>query len=58
MIIDELRRRAVARGGYEANIAIVIAEMEEERKSVGTSLAKISAVLRKQRREREKEQEN
>ncbi len=40
--MEELRRRAVAKRGYKANIAEVVEEMEAEQKRSRASLAKIS----------------
>lgn len=53
VIIEEFRRRAIKKRGYDDNIAKVVKEMEVERTSLGVSLAKISVVLRKQANERE-----
>lgn len=53
VIVEELRRRAIEKGGYKENIAAVVEEMEIERTRSGVSLAKISGILRKQAKERE-----
>ncbi len=45
--MENLRRRAVAKGGYKANFAAVVEEIEAEQKRSGASLAKISGVLMK-----------
>lgn len=59
VIIDELIRRAeVKTGGYDANIADVVEELEAERKRAGASLSKMSGVLKKEKKAREaREQE-
>ncbi len=53
LIVEELRRRAVAKRGYNANIAAVIEEIETEQKRSGASLAKISRIFRKEKKQRE-----
>lgn len=52
LLIDVLRRRAEAKGGYKAHITEVIEEMEMERQRSGASLDKISRVLREERKQK------
>ncbi len=57
VIVEELQRRTIEKGGYEDNIAVVVEEMEVERPRSGVSLAKISGVLRKKAKQREQRSE-
>lgn len=54
MIIEELRRRAIDKMGYEDTIAAVVEEMKAEKSRSGVSLAKISGGLRKQAKQEQK----
>lgn len=53
VIVEELQRRAMEKGGYDDNIAAVVEEMEVEKIRSGVSLAKISGVLRNKAKQRE-----
>ena len=50
MIIEELRRRAEAKGGFKANIEGAVMEMELERKVLGTSLNGMYKILTERRK--------
>lgn len=57
VIVREFQRKVKAIGGYEANIATVVEELEVERQRSGTLLYKVINVLKAEEKNRKTREE-